>query len=113
MTRGMPQSPQAKAAKRKLIVRRTAISGLRSSNDAGALALGAEKRPEELAQNGEISGVLVLLSERENAELGELDAALKRLELGTWGRCEKCQKAIPARRMTALPEARTCASCTE
>lgn len=107
----MSQSHQATAAKKQLLKRRAAISRLRTDNDASAATLGDEKRGEELAENDEIAGVLVLLSERESAELREVDAALKRLELGSWGRCEKCLGPIDPRRLAALPEARTCASC--
>jgi DnaK suppressor protein len=107
----MPESHPETAAKQQLLQRRAAIARLRSENDAGAATLGAERRGEELAENDEISGVLVLLSERESAELGEVDAALKRIDLGTWGRCEKCQGPIDPRRLKAFPEARTCTSC--
>lgn len=75
------------------------------------MALGDEKRPEALAENDQISDVLMRLSARETAELGEIDAALKRLSEGTWGTCETCHGRIDARRMAVLPEARTCSVC--
>ena len=73
--------------------------------------LNAEKRGEELAENVEISDVLVLLSQKESAALKEVDAALERIDRGSWGRCESCHEAISPRRLTALPEARTCERC--
>jgi RNA polymerase-binding transcription factor DksA len=45
-------------------------------------------------------------------ELGELDAALARIELGTWGRCERCSSAIGRLRLRAMPEARLCLECS-
>lgn len=107
----MNQSQQVTAATEKLLQRRAAISRSRTGNDADAVALGAEKRTDELAENEEISDVLMLLSDRDTAELREVDAALQRLSQGTWGRCEQCHGAIDARRMAVLPEARTCSSC--
>ena len=107
----MTHSQQATAAKKELLLRRASISRLRTDQNADVIELGAEKRSEEHAQNDEISDVLMLLSERETVKLQEVDAALKRLELGTWGTCEKCGAAIDTGRMAALPEARTCTSC--
>jgi len=52
--------------------------------------------------------VLAELSHNQDA-LYEIDAALKRIEEGTYGICEKSGKAIPASRLKALPSARfTC-----
>ena len=43
--------------------------------------------------------------------LEEVDAALARLDAGTYGRCEVCGDAIAAGRMEVRPTARTCVSC--
>jgi DnaK suppressor protein len=40
--------------------------------------------------------------------LAELDAALARVEAGTFGRCEVCGQPIPAERLEIRPFARTC-----
>lgn len=45
-------------------------------------------------------------------ELVEIDAALARLEAGTWGHCERCGSAIGRDRLRALPEIRRCLSCS-
>lgn len=45
-------------------------------------------------------------------ELVEIDAALARLEAGTWGHCERCGSAIGRDRLRALPEIRKCLSCS-
>ena len=41
----------------------------------------------------------------------DLDEALARLETGTYGRCERCGRPIPAERLAVRPAARTCVSC--
>jgi RNA polymerase-binding transcription factor DksA len=48
------------------------------------------------------------LVEQTREHLGEVDAALARLEAGTFGRCEVCGSAIPTERLEARPTARTC-----
>lgn len=45
------------------------------------------------------------------ARLGEADAALGRLEAGSYGTCETCGGLIDARRLDARPSARTCIRC--
>ncbi|GEP33993.1 DnaK suppressor protein [Nocardioides szechwanensis] len=43
--------------------------------------------------------------------LDEVDAALSRLDDGTYGRCEVCGNAIAAARLEVRPTARTCVAC--
>ncbi len=40
--------------------------------------------------------------------LAGIEAALSRLESGTYGMCEVCHRPIPAERLDARPTARTC-----
>jgi RNA polymerase-binding protein DksA len=70
----------------------------------------------ELTGQGDVDSIL----ERELAEasigrvralIDELDAALARLDAGTYGACETCGAAIPHERLEAIPYARTCVSC--
>ena len=52
-------------------------------------------------------------AERERRELGEIEAALERIERDTWGAWEICGGPIGTQRLTALPEARLCLACRE
>ena len=45
--------------------------------------------------------------------LSEVEAALKRMDRGTYGVCEDCGEPIPEVRLRALPWARFCIKCTE
>jgi DnaK suppressor protein len=49
----------------------------------------------------------------ENSEhvLQEIEAALKRIEEGTYGICTNCGKQIPEERLEALPWATLCIEC--
>ena len=53
---------------------------------------------------------LSLLSQEQDA-LYEIDQALKRIELGTYGVCEMSGKPIPHRRLEAIPFARFTVEC--
>lgn len=53
------------------------------------------------------------LGERETAHLASLDAALARIEAGTYGDCVDCGNAITAARLHAHPEASRCVHCQE
>ncbi len=44
-------------------------------------------------------------------ELEELDAAVQRIEDGTYGVCARCGNLIGEARLDALPGARTCIGC--
>lgn len=45
------------------------------------------------------------------AALADIDAALDRLERGTYGTCEQCRTAIPLERLEILPMSRLCMRC--
>jgi RNA polymerase-binding protein DksA len=49
----------------------------------------------------------------ENSEhvLADIDAALKRIEAGTYGVCTNCAKQIPEERLEARPWATLCIDC--
>jgi hypothetical protein len=44
-------------------------------------------------------------------ELREIDAALRRIEAGSYGTCERCGEPIPAVHLNAAPQSRYCAGC--
>ncbi|MET0820214.1 MAG: TraR/DksA C4-type zinc finger protein [Aeromicrobium sp.] len=50
--------------------------------------------------------------EQTRARLVDVDAALDRLEQGTYGVCERCGAPIPQERLEARPVARTCVPCS-
>jgi DnaK suppressor protein len=48
------------------------------------------------------------LGENSGQVLAEIDAALKRIEAGTYGKCEACGKEIPVERLEVYPWASLC-----
>ncbi len=53
------------------------------------------------------------LSEAERARLESVEKALGRVEEGSYGVCETCEKDIPLPRLKVLPFACLCVSCQE
>jgi DnaK suppressor protein len=48
---------------------------------------------------------------RELQELRDIDAALRRIVLGTYGVCVRCWQAIDRERLDAYPTAKCCVTC--
>lgn len=53
------------------------------------------------------------LASKEGSILYDIDFALKRIEDGSYGSCELCEKDIPVRRLQAVPYAKLCIKCQE
>jgi RNA polymerase-binding transcription factor DksA len=53
---------------------------------------------------------LSLLGSEKNA-LDQIDGALKRIEEGSYGRCDECGVRIPESRLEAIPYAAKCVRC--
>jgi RNA polymerase-binding transcription factor DksA len=51
------------------------------------------------------------LIEQAELRLAEIEAARNRVQLGTYGVCERCGGSIAAARLDARPIARTCVAC--
>jgi len=62
------------------------------------------------AENDEICSQLV---EIESRELAQIENALRRIAAGTYGRCEHCERRIPAARLNVLPYTTTCIVCQQ
>ncbi len=53
------------------------------------------------------------LEDNARETLGSIDAALARIEEGTYGVCTRCGKEIPPERLEAMPAAELCITCKE
>ena len=52
-----------------------------------------------------------LIGSASGAVLEDIDEALRRIDHGDYGRCERCAKTIPVERLEAVPYARDCVTC--
>jgi DnaK suppressor protein len=59
------------------------------------------------AERGEVDALVGSLRET----LVDIDAALGKLEAGTYGQCESCGQDIAEARLEAMPAARLCMAC--
>jgi len=69
-----------------------------------------EHDPEGATIAFERSQVGALVRQAEH-HVVEIDAAMERLAIGTYGACERCGGAIGEGRLEARPVARTCVGC--
>jgi phage/conjugal plasmid C-4 type zinc finger TraR family protein len=60
-----------------------------------------------------LSELDIAIVSRDLAELANVQAALRRLADGEYGRCADCGEAIPFARLTANPSSTRCVSCQE
>ena len=51
------------------------------------------------------------MNEHETAELGDIEAALGRMDAGTYGQCTDCGVNIAPARLNAYPTAKRCIDC--
>jgi DnaK suppressor protein len=104
-------SPQFVAAQRKrLEALRAELLGADSTTQeetrAGQEDSGAEaKEYEDAAQLLDLKEVLQARHDVDQPRLANIDRALKKIELGTYGLSDKSGKAIPKERLEASPEA--------
>lgn len=66
---------------------------------------------EEEAQKSDLTSPYDQLDERGKEEIEEIDLALCRLAVGSYGICESCEKRISMKRLEALPATRLCRRC--
>ena len=127
-------APEKKAAKKVvldkfLLEQRELLHEERSSHTAQAEALRAEADAlaqemepgdAEFGEEGGEGGTLsidrerdLMLSAQARQAVEEIDAALLKIDAGTYGLCEICGKPIPKPRLKAIPYARHCVECKQ
>jgi RNA polymerase-binding transcription factor DksA/uncharacterized protein (DUF302 family) len=99
---------------------RSALS-LRRAALVREIEAGAAKRGEprdgnvpdsaELSADDVVRDVTMAEIDRDTAELKAIDAALERLDAGTYGRCIDCGTKIPKARLAQNPEVARCVAC--
>ncbi len=89
-----------------------ALENLRSQHEGSMQDEVDESRfDNHLAETASVTidrGIDYSLEENETRLLGAIDAALRRLDEGTYGRCERCGKEIEEERLEAIPWATLC-----
>jgi RNA polymerase-binding protein DksA len=113
MTDRQVAAGEALAADRASTLERIAALTREFDGIVESAALGAtddEHDPEGATIAFERAQIMSLL-EQARDHLADLDQAIRRIEAGTYGRCEECGQPITAQRLAARPAARTCIGC--
>ncbi len=98
----------------RLQKRRREIASSRAASERGALEVRegrTDPEYEESAQADHVEYTLNRLSDAQERELEQIDAALARVDAGTYGLCVECEQPISSDRLEALPYALRCAEC--
>ena len=74
-------------------------------------ALDAQDREGHSGSGTEAQQVATRLLAAARHQAEETEAALRRLDDGSFGRCGQCSEPIPAARLEVLPAARYCVPC--
>jgi len=96
-----------------LLGRQQAAFHRREHSLAGEQELLEERELDWRDTASHVTGATLLegIGEVERRELARIDAALARIDLGTYGECVACHGPIALRRLHALPEADRCGDC--
>ena len=89
---------------REAVVARIAAAKNRAQAELSPDPLAASERPER----SDLSDTFLRIGTRLTEQRHELDDALMRIELGEYGRCERCGEPIEMKRLEAEPAARWC-----
>ncbi len=100
--------------KQKLIAMREELKSIADSSDDQAAVVQLDQ-----ARVGRLSRMDALQAQamakasgqRRAAQLREIDAAIRRIDDGSYGDCERCEEPINPRRLDADPTARLCIDC--
>lgn len=115
-------SPFLAGQRKRLSEERAAQETLIKSLEAELGELAEDEGPDEIQFDDESSEGAAVSVERDRdqalresavARIAEVDAALARLDDGTYGRCEHCGRPIAQERLRALPTAILCISCKQ
>jgi DnaK suppressor protein len=88
------------------------LEHIRSSRTAQERREGSPfgKREEEATETAELEN-LIAQEQRVLDQLVDIELALKKLDSGTYGLCQKCNLPIDVARLEAIPTAKICMKC--
>jgi DnaK suppressor protein len=91
--------------------RRQAVADMQADQNAGLADTDGVVDSAEEALLDETRSTALELGDRQYHLINDIDDALRRIEDGTYGQCERCGKPIDEERLKAMPTARYDAQC--
>lgn len=109
-------NPKDLESYRELLIQlRREMSGDISSLEADAFSTDGDRlsvdNPADIGSESFAQEFSLELLQRDEATLIEIDEALERMRVGSYGLCESCEEPIPKARLNAVPHARCCVEC--
>jgi len=100
------------AAIRKFLVgkRNELLDIMRKNQDMEPITSEVGDEADQAGQSLE-KEMIFEVSDNERNALDQIEGALRKIEKGTFGLCESCQKPITKERLKAMPFARYCIGC--
>lgn len=84
-----------------------------TEEDLRFIVADRESELEERAQEERTARLLSRLDDRSIRAIEEIDWALRRIAIGSYGFCEGCNEPIPVERLRSLPAIRFCLECVQ
>jgi len=99
--------------RRKLLEMRRDLLGQVEKNKLYSKEVGEDGIPDsgDVAAYSYSKEVLMGLGENERTKLRLVEEALAKIDEGSYGVCERCEEAIPLKRLELLPFTRYCVQC--
>ena len=99
----------------RLLRRRAEILQQKSEAVAALIDDVPDRRGDsiDISTQEQTGATALSLHTRAAHELGEIDAALRRISDGEFDECEQCGEEIPVKRLQIQPLARLCVDCQE
>jgi DnaK suppressor protein len=117
MAGGMRSSVKSKyEAYRKILEKKAAEVQNSMSAQKAAQVLAREEHPHDegdLSQQSHEEWIFLNRNTLDIKLLREVQAALRRIDQGSYGVCYECEEPISAKRLDAVPWAKFCVSCQE
>jgi DnaK suppressor protein len=92
---------------------RSEISELGADPDSDSVEVDLERGFSDSARSTDERARLISVAKALRDNLREVDRALAKMDLGTYGVCERCGQPIAQERLEALPWAILCIACKQ
>jgi DnaK suppressor protein len=101
--------------KNSLMKQREQLVGQINENTSQTFGFDLDNKqdPVDVAVTDREQTIMLSITETERDLLGQIDEALARIELGTYGVCQNCGKEIAAARLAAVSYAAFCMDCQQ
>ncbi|MBI5184097.1 MAG: TraR/DksA family transcriptional regulator [Nitrospinae bacterium] len=107
------QEKEILSIKKKLIKRRGELLDKISSSKEKERNISEVDRGDDIdrATTSENREMVFIMGSREREELKNIEEALRRIDSGTYGICNECEKKISKKRLEILPFTHYCRDC--